>query len=409
MQHPSGFTSRRSGVALLGYDSTTYPTANSAITTVKVNDGNEIAPTDIDPAWTNFSAVTQPGYDKSDGHLLAFFQTTDAVPNKSYLVKINSATGVVMAKRAVADINERFQAMGASNIDGGVFAFLSTRILYVFDTSDLSIISQTTLSVGGGISNRNSIYDYATNSVYFYGQWASAATPPYPVGGISPDGTEFWYRLQLGDEPSIVLASCCEDPVIVDPDVVALLSARALRVAYLVQFDFKTTPQYLWNGHYPLTWPLVGGPTWQGLRQLGGIEGLEEAADMTATQMKFMLSGVSAATLAIAVGNDRDEYVGRQVTVWLQFFDSDMQPKGNPIARAAGIMDGLEISRARDGDQDKQNSVRVLTLTAESIFYGRGIAPAGNYTERDQKFRSEGDRGLDFVEEVQNTVIQVPW
>jgi hypothetical protein len=72
-------------------------------------------------------------------------------------------------------------------------------------------------------------------------------------------------------------------------------------------------------------------------------------------------------------------------------------------------MDGIEISRSRDGDQDKQNSVRVLTLTAESIFYGRGIPPAGNYTSRDQKFRSEGDRGLDFVNEVQNTVTQIPW
>jgi hypothetical protein len=70
----------------------------------------------------------------------------------------------------------------------------------------------------------------------------------------------------------------------------------------------------------------LGGHDWLGLRNLGGIEGLEEAADMSAQQMKFTLSGVDAATLALAIGEDRDEYVGRIVTVWLQFFDANWQP-----------------------------------------------------------------------------------
>lgn len=230
-------------------------------------------------------------------------------------------------------------------------------------------------------SDGDVIYALSSSSVWYFGE---DSTPRSPESG-----------------------SCCEDPVIVDQDIVDLLSQRALRCAYLVQFDFLTTPQYLWNGHYTLEG--IGGHDWSGLRNLGGIEGLEEAADMTAQQMKFTLSGVDAATLALAVGEDRDEYVGRLVTVWLQFFDANWQPKGNPIARSAGIMDGIEITRSRDGDQDKQNSVRVLTLTAETIWYGRGIPPAGNYTSRDQKIRSEGDRGLDFVNEVQNTVVQVPW
>lgn len=407
--NPVGVYVTTVGLGAAGYDNSGWSgTPNANIATTKL--GNTIAPPEIDSGWTNISAITQPGYDKSDGNLLAFFQTTDVVADKSYLVKINSTTGVVMWATAVSDINERFFAMGASNIDGGVFAYLSgTRILYVFDTSDGSITSQTTLSVGGGISNRNSIYDYATNRIFFYGQWASSATPPYPVGGITPAGEEYWYALQLGDEPSVALTSCCEDPVIVDQDVIDLLGQRALRVAYLLQLDFKTTPQYLWSGHYSL---MVGGHTWQAIppRLIGGIEGLEEAADMSSTQMKFMLSGVDAATLALAIGEGRDEYVGHLDTVWLQFFNAmTAQPVGEPIARSAGIMDGIEISRARDGDQDKQNSVRTLTLTAESIFYGRGVPPASNYTERDQKFRSEGDRGLDFVNEVQNVVMPIPW
>jgi hypothetical protein len=197
--------------------------------------------------------------------------------------------------------------------------------------------------------------------------------------------------------------SCCADPVIVDPAVVDLLDARQLQVAHLVQMDFLSTPVYLWNGHHDLT---VGGHTWSGLRKLGGIEGLEESSDLTATQMKFTLSGVDANVLALAIGGAREEYVGRIVTVWLQFFDADWQPVGDPIARSAGIMDGINISRSRDSDEQ---SVRTLTLTAENIFFGRGVPPAGNYTDRDQKFRHSGDRGLEFVNEVQNTVVQIPW
>lgn len=93
--------------------------------------------------------------------------------------------------------------MGASIIDGGVYSYLAYNHLYVFNTSSGSVV-HTAISVGGGgMTTRCSVYDYPTNSVFFFGQWASAATPPYPVGGISPSGTEYWYRLQIGDVPTL--------------------------------------------------------------------------------------------------------------------------------------------------------------------------------------------------------------
>lgn len=216
------------------------------------------------------------------------------------------------------------------------------------------------------------------------------------------------HRLLLGEydlEACCVntVTSCCDDPVIVDEAVIALLEEHKLLVAHLVKFDFVSEATYLWNGHHDL---ITGGHTWKGLRKLGGIDGLEDTADLTATQLRFTLSGVDGAVLAIAIAEDRTQYVGRLVTVWLQFFDSEWQPVGDPIARACGLMDGMPISRSRDQDG---GSVRILTLTAENIFSGRGIPPAGNYTDPDQKFRSPGDRGLEFVSEVQNTVINVPW
>lgn len=197
--------------------------------------------------------------------------------------------------------------------------------------------------------------------------------------------------------------SCCEDPVIIDPAVITLLAQKALRVAHLVKFDFLSGAKFLWNGNYELP---AGSDIYSGLRELGAITGLDDSADMTAIQMQFKLSGVSADVLAIAIASAREEYVGQLVTVMLMFFDTAWQPVGSPIVRKAGIMDGLSINRFRD---DNGSSTRILTLTAEDLWYGRGIPPAGNYTDRDQQFRSPGDMGLSFQSEVQNTVVRIPW
>jgi hypothetical protein len=184
------------------YDNTTWAAGAGASIHIATVKAGTIDPTDIDMAWTNFSAVTQPGYDQDDDKLIAFFQTTDVVTHQSYLAKIDPADGSIEWATPLSAINERFSAMGASNING-VYWFLSgTRVLYEIDLSDGSITSQATLSVGGGISTNCWIWDHATSSGFFSGQWASPVTPPYPVGGISESGDTYWYRLQVDDVPA---------------------------------------------------------------------------------------------------------------------------------------------------------------------------------------------------------------
>lgn len=198
--------------------------------------------------------------------------------------------------------------------------------------------------------------------------------------------------------------SCCEEQIIVDPAIVALLANRDLRVAHLVELNFTTGVRRLWNGNRDL--PTLDGRKWQGLKKLGAIAGMEEQGGIISAQMQFTISGVDSAVLSLAISEDRSTYVNQIVTVWLQFFDSNWQPVGNPIARNAGIMEGLKVAQGRDKDGV---STRTITLTAENIFYGRGSPPASYYTDRDQQQRSPGDRGLGFVVETQNTVIPIPW
>lgn len=181
-----------------------------------------------------------------------------------------------------------------------------------------------------------------------------------------------------------------------------LLEGRTVRVAHLVEFGFCTQMRRLWNGHYTLT---AGGHEWFGIRKLGSIEGLDDEGLLQASQMKFTVSGVDARFLSLAIGEDKSEYIGKMVKVFLQFFDQDWQPLDEPVARAAGIMDGIELSRQRAGDGWQ----RIATITAENIFYGRSVPPYGYFTNSDQQNRHPGDRGLEKIPEIQEAVIQVPW
>lgn len=182
-----------------------------------------------------------------------------------------------------------------------------------------------------------------------------------------------------------------------------LLEGRTVRVAHLVEFGFCTQVRRLWNGSYTLT---TGGHEWFGIRKLGSIDGLDDEGVLQASQLKFTVSGVDARFLSLAIAEDRSEYIGRMVFVFMQFFDEDWQKLDGPQARAAGIIDGLQVTRSPIKDGGWQ---RTVTITAENIFYGRGLPPAGYFTNRDQQIRHPGDRGLEFIPEIQETVIKVPW
>jgi len=196
------------------------------------------------------------------------------------------------------------------------------------------------------------------------------------------------------------------------PDLAAaiqeMFNGRIVRVGHLVEFQFDETsdmaPLYLWNGSRTIE---VDGNDYVGLRELGSIDGLEEEDDnLQASEVQFSLSGVDDAILQTAVAADRGLYVGRLVFTKLQFFDADWQLLGDPIARNASIIDGIEVSWASNDDGTQ---TRVLTATATNIFYGRSTPPAGNYTSSDQQFRSPGDRGFEFISSLTRSVIRVPW
>lgn len=187
----------------------------------------------------------------------------------------------------------------------------------------------------------------------------------------------------------------------------AYLAGRKVNMRPLALFDFRDGEMAVWGGEYDL---VSGGKTWKGLGSVASVDGLDQAATLESSAMTFTLSGVEkpgtgTSFISIAKSSDRANYVRRLVSVYLQFFDEDWQALDAPFAIKAGIMSDMQMSRSRT----KDGYLRTITLQANNIFYGRGVAPAAYYTDRDQQTRHPGDLGMQFIPSLQSKQIPVPW
>lgn len=187
----------------------------------------------------------------------------------------------------------------------------------------------------------------------------------------------------------------------------AYLAGRKVNMRPLALFDFRDGEMPVWAGEYDL---VSGGKTWKGLGSVASVDGLDQAATLESSPMTFTLSGVEkpgtgTTFISIAKSSDRANYIKRLVYVYVQFFDDDWQPLDDPFALKAGIMADMQMSRSRTNG----GVLRTITMQANNIFYGRGVAPAAFYTDRDQQTRFPGDLGMQFIPSLQSKQIPVPW
>lgn len=171
------------------------------------------------------------------------------------------------------------------------------------------------------------------------------------------------------------------------PDAVATaLKQAVVRCDLLVYFDFATTPMWLWQGFGTLH--TLDDQDWQGIGQLGHIGDLESSIGGTAPQATFTLSGVDPSLLNDAL-NASDEVFGRDVNVYMQFFDENFACLDNPYVVWAGTMNTLHVKHSVS-----QCSVE---LTAETIFARRSLPPLGNLSDRDQRRLYPDDSGCGII------------
>ena len=138
-----------------------------------------IAPATVDATWTNFSGVSNPGYDQADGNLLCFFTTLDSVTTQKYLLKINASTGAVMWRLAVTHEAD----LPNCNINGTLGIFNSTAS-FTLDLVNLANAAVTSQSWNTGFTTAGSqAWDYLSGSMTAnLGYTQSTGTVPTYLG-----------------------------------------------------------------------------------------------------------------------------------------------------------------------------------------------------------------------------------
>ena len=176
----------------------------------------------------------------------------------------------------------------------------------------------------------------------------------------------------------------------------AFLAGESVNATLLVEFAFLSGTIRVHPGFGIIT---AGGQTWSGVQELGSVSAIESAIGGSAPVVTFALSGVDPTLLSKALAASQ-EVKGRDVTIYMAFFDDGWQPFDVPYAIWLGTMDVMRV---------KANvTERVVEVTAETLFARRGLPPFGYLSDRDQQRLYAGDRGLEDVPAMASRTVTWP-
>ena len=169
------------------------------------------------------------------------------------------------------------------------------------------------------------------------------------------------------------------------------LAASNIRAALFASFAFSTGTIYLWSGYGSITW---NGNTWSGMGELMSMEKITEQSQVSATGVKFVLSGIPSTTLADAlVANYRTQ----ACVVYLVAFDLSTGAVTGYQQIFGGRMDQMTIKDSGE--------TSTIELTVESRLIDLQRQRERRFTDADQKYFYPGDTGLQYVAGLQDQVI----
>lgn len=189
------------------------------------------------------------------------------------------------------------------------------------------------------------------------------------------------------------------------PVVELLLAKQHVAMADLMWFDFASQPMRLWNGFGPLQTgdgsddnPLW---TWQGLGDLGRIEGLDLSPGLPTDGITVALTGLETfvkgggPAIAAIVRNQVSECNGRRARLYRCWFDPS-QPNGwipvtPPLALRTFVMGRLSL----DIDHNREAATHVVRLQLEPATIDKHRAPHDLLMDRHHQVRWPGDKGLE--------------
>ena len=175
-------------------------------------------------------------------------------------------------------------------------------------------------------------------------------------------------------------------------------------IHWLIEADFTVGMQY-WT-----TWPVnvtVDGNTYVGAGAgVVTVGPVREAQDTNTEKLKVSLNVVNSA-LVVAAMADPAGYRDRRISLYGQFFDETLQPKGAKVLRWSGRMDKVAIERKPSDPSGEQGGGSIeLQCTRAGMARAR-LFQGLRLTSAQHKSRFPDDEGLSRM---QNLIEKpVPW
>lgn len=162
-------------------------------------------------------------------------------------------------------------------------------------------------------------------------------------------------------------------------------------------FRLGSDPEcWLWTGVGKLETPAdavdPSGATWLGAGEIITLPALKALINGAADRVRFTLSGVSAATLRLAL-EDRESVRGAEARIGWVEFDVDWQLIGGVHWDWSGIADVISIERTAT-DTGASRSISLSVAASDTL---RSNPPLTFWTSADQRRRSSDDAFCDEV------------
>jgi|TARA_R110001592_G_scaffold9025_1_gene48441 hypothetical protein len=171
------------------------------------------------------------------------------------------------------------------------------------------------------------------------------------------------------------------------------LSSSQTRPFYAVEFLYTQTLR-VWTGYSEFT---IDGSNYLGLGDLISVGQVEESADVKANGLNITLSGLDTSILAGAFNETQQGIVVNVKFGVLTTTDNALAIVDTPYQIFSGTVDTVSINE--DGETSTiQYSIESKLISLEKALDFR-------YTDQDQKFFFPNDRGLEFVDDMQDKSI----
>lgn len=170
----------------------------------------------------------------------------------------------------------------------------------------------------------------------------------------------------------------------IEASVTAQLDQPVVQPFYAIDLEFSSGPLYLWSGRGDR---IIGGKTYVGAGTFLKIDEIEESAEIAAKGATLTLSGIPEELLALAL---TEPYQGRVCRIHFGFVGEE----ADMAEVFTGYMDQMNI------DEGPQTST--VALTVENRLVDLERPRIRRYTNNDQQSRFPGDKGLEFVDALQD-------